>query len=313
LHKKKILFDSTFIAPVTEIKLPEIISGGIQLFIKREDLVDAFISGNKFRKLKYNLIEAKKLNKDTLLTFGGAYSNHIAAVASAGKKYNFLTVGVIRGEELADKIGDNPTLAFARKQGMKFIFLDRQSYRNKTNDQINTFLENHKNTYIIPEGGTNELAVKGCEEILIDADASFDFICTPVGTGGTLTGLVQASKRHQTVIGFSALKGTFQTATVKKFTHQTNYFITDSYCFGGYAKINRELITFINTFKKQHKIQLDPVYTGKMMYGILDMIHTGKIPENSRILAIHTGGLQGIAGMNKHIKSTKNNQIPLIV
>lgn len=313
MRKRKILFENSFKAPITEIKFSELDSLGAQLFIKREDLIHDYISGNKYRKLKYNLLDARKGKKDTLLTFGGAYSNHIAAVSYAGKKYKFTTVGIIRGEELKDKISENPTLSFAQNQGMEFIFIDRESYRNKTNDKIQDFLDTHKNTYIIPEGGTNYLAVKGCEEIIKEKDTDFDFICCSVGTGGTLAGIVRASAKNQKVIGFSALKGTFQTTTIKKYTSRTNFFITDDYCFGGYAKINKDLITFINTFKKQFNIQLDPVYTGKMMYGILDMIKAGKIPENSRILAIHTGGLQGIAGMNKRIKSIKNNQIPLII
>ena len=280
------------------------------LVIKREDTLHPHISGNKYRKLKYNLIEAKRLNKKVLLTFGGAYSNHIAALASAGKEFGFETIGVIRGEELGAKIGTNPTLSFAQNCGMQFHFVSREDYRHKTE---NSFISNLKplfgDFYLVPEGGTNNLAVKGCEEILTKNDEEFDFICSAVGTGGTLAGLIKSSKAHQTVIGFSALKGTFQSSDIEKYTSKTNYKIIDNYCFGGYAKIDEQLIRFINNFKEKTEISLDPVYTGKMLYGIIDLINKGELKQNSRILAIHTGGLQGITGMNQLLK---NKNLPII-
>ncbi len=280
------------------------------LVIKREDTLHPDISGNKYRKLKYNLIEAKLLNKNTLLTFGGAFSNHIAAVAAAGKEFGFKTIGVIRGEELIDKIDGNPTLSFAKSCGMQFHFISREAYRNKTNK---IFIETLKNTFgdfhLVPEGGTNSLAVKGCEEILTDKDVAFDYICSAVGTGGTLAGLVTSSKLHQTVLGFSALKGTFQSSEVDKYTTKTNYKIIDDYCFGGYAKIDAQLVRFINDFKEKTGIPLDPVYTGKMLFGIFDLINKGVLKDNSRILAIHTGGLQGITGMNQLLKKKNLPQI----
>ncbi len=295
------------------VKIPELGIVENQLLIKREDLLHDFISGNKYRKLLYNLSEAKAQNKQTLLTFGGAYSNHIAAVAYAGEEFGFQTIGVIRGEELAGSKALNPTLHFAQQCGMSFYFVSRTVYRQKTTDKFLLELKQKiGDFYLIPEGGTNEFAVKGCEEILTDADKQFDYVCTAVGTGGTLAGLVKSSGEKQTVIGFSALKGVFQASEVEKYTSKKNYFITDKYCFGGYAKINKELICFINNFKEKTGIPLDPVYTGKMIFGIMDMLKTGKIPKNSRILAIHTGGLQGISGMNERIKKLKNQTIPLI-
>ncbi len=163
--------------------------------------------------------------------------------------------------------------------------------------------------YILPEGGTNALAVKGCEEILEENGAIADYICVPVGTGGTLAGLVKASNERQKVVGFSALKGNFQSSEVEKYTSKTNYEITDAYCFGGYGKIDIDLIRFINEFKKITNIPLDPIYTGKMMFGIMDLLKKGYFKENSRIFAIHTGGLQGVAGMNLKLK--KKN-LPII-
>jgi 1-aminocyclopropane-1-carboxylate deaminase len=283
---------------------------GIELYIKREDKIHAHISGNKYRKLKYNLIEAEKLGFKTLLTFGGAYSNHIAAVASVGDEFGFKTIGIIRGEELFDKIETNPTLNFAQSCGMQFKFVTRSDYRKKTAEE---FIKNLKVEfgpfYLIPEGGTNTFAIKGCDEILTETDRDFDYVCCAVGTGGTITGLINSSKQHQKILGFPALKGEFLTKDISKFADNTNWELILEYHFGGYAKINNELVTFINQFKKEYQIPLDPIYTGKMMYGIIDMIRKNKFPKNSKILAIHTGGLQGIEGMNERLKE-KN--LPLI-
>ncbi|MFD1062110.1 1-aminocyclopropane-1-carboxylate deaminase/D-cysteine desulfhydrase [Winogradskyella litorisediminis] len=282
----------------------------IQLFIKREDELHPFVSGNKFRKLKYNLLKAKQQNQDTILTFGGAFSNHIAATAYAGKMEGFKTVGVIRGEELFDKIDANPTLKFAKANGMKFHFVSRENYRQKESEKFQDNLKKlFGDFYLIPEGGTNQLAVKGCEEILDDVTKDFDYICTCVGTGGTISGLINASKENQKILGFPALKGHFLQDEILKFASQNNWELLLDFHFGGYAKINTELVTFINDFSFRYGIQLDPVYTGKMMYGIFKMIENGDFSDNSKILAIHTGGLQGISGMNLRLAAKK---MPLI-
>ncbi|AUC83582.1 1-aminocyclopropane-1-carboxylate deaminase/D-cysteine desulfhydrase [Lacinutrix sp. Bg11-31] len=282
----------------------------VELFVKREDAIHSIISGNKYRKLKYNIEAARKEGKDTLLTFGGAFSNHIAAVAEVGRIYNFKTIGIIRGEELISKINDNSTLKYAQDCGMQFKFISRTDFRNK--EDLN-FVERLRNEfgdfYNIPEGGTNTLAVKGCEEILTEADSRFDYICAPVGTGGTLSGLINSSKSNQQVLGFSALKGDFLQEDISKFAKQDNWKLITNYHFGGYAKINNELVTFINEFKALNNIRLDPIYTGKMLFGIKDMISNNYFPKGSKILVIHTGGLQGIAGMNNRLKQ-KNS--PLI-
>lgn len=274
-----------------------------QVFIKPEYLIHPFISGNKYRKLKYNIEAAKSQKKSTLLTFGGAYSNHIAAVAYAGKINGLQTIGIIRGEELESKVSTNPTLKLAQSCGMQLKFISREDYRNKVKT---VFLEGLKSEfndfYLIPEGGTNSLAVKGCEEILTENDAKFDFICCSVGTGGTISGLINASKKHQKVLGFPALKGDFLKQDIRKFAKQDNWELIDDYHFGGYGKIKPELITFINNFKADYKIPLDPIYTGKMMYGIFDLLRKGFFPNDSKLLAIHTGGLQGIEGMNLKLK-----------
>ncbi|WP_179335741.1 1-aminocyclopropane-1-carboxylate deaminase/D-cysteine desulfhydrase [Winogradskyella costae] len=275
----------------------------IEITIKREDLIHPFISGNKYRKLKFNIEQAKTNNIKTLLTFGGAFSNHIAAVAYAGKEYGFNTIGVIRGEELKEKKDLNPTLTFAKSCGMQFEFVSREVYRNKTNgDFINSLRNEFGDFYLIPEGGTNELAVKGCEEILEADDFNFDYICCAVGTGGTISGLINTSKKHQKILGFPALKGDFLQEDIRKFANQDNWKLITNYHFGGYGKIKPELIAFINTFKNDYNIPLDPIYTGKMLFGIFDLIALGYFPKDSKILVIHTGGLQGVAGVNDMLK-----------
>lgn len=271
----------------------------ISLFLKREDLIHPYVSGNKYRKLKYNLAQAKKGNYTTLLTFGGAYSNHIAAVAFAGKEAGFKTIGVIRGEELATKIQDNPTLTFAQKCGMIFFFETRANYRNKNEiAYLHQLIEKFGSFYLIPEGGTNEFAIKGCEEILTPEDKVFDYICCSVGTGGTIAGIINSSNSNQNVLGFPALKGDFLKQEIQQMVQKDNWELNSDYHFGGYAKVSPELILFMNSFYENTKILLDPVYTAKMLFGIINLINQGYFPNGSKILAIHTGGIQGIQGMN---------------
>ena len=283
-------------------------NSSIKLFIRREDLIHPFVSGNKFRKLKYNLEQAQKEKHCSLLTFGGAFSNHIAATAFAGKKIGFETIGVIRGEELASKIQENPTLKFAKECGMKFEFVSREKYKTKDSKEfISELAQKFGSFYLIPEGGTNDLAVKGCEEILTDRDSDYDFICCSIGTGGTIAGLINRSFSHQKVLGFPSLKGDFLKEDICKFVTNTNWDINSKYHFGGYAKVSDELIFFMNNFYSKYKILLDPIYTGKLVFGVIDLISKNYFPLHSKILIIHTGGVQGIAGMNLKLKS-KNLQ-----
>lgn len=290
-----------------ELSLPH----NIELFLKREDLLHPHISGNKFRKLKYNLLEASKQKVSTLLTFGGAFSNHILATAAAGNANGFKTIGVIRGEELLNGYEENPTLALAEQFGMQFYFVDREKFRLKDETSfIAELKDKFGDFYLVPEGGTNDLAIKGCEEILTSEDASFDYICCAVGTGGTISGLINSSNREKhKIIGFSALKGDFLNDDIRKFAKQDNWQLISDYHFGGYGKIKPELITFLNEFYLQTKIPLDPIYTGKMMFGIVDLIEKGFFPNNTKILAIHTGGLQGIRGINKILKEKKREYL----
>jgi 1-aminocyclopropane-1-carboxylate deaminase len=285
-------------------------NASISISIKREDLLHPIISGNKFRKLKYNLKEAIKQKKSKLLTFGGAFSNHILAVAAAGKEAGFETIGIIRGDELEDKVLENPTLFKAQKLGMKFKFVDREMYRNKNEIDFRRRLEfEFQDFYLLPEGGTNELAIQGCEEILTDLDNDFDFICCSVGTGGTISGIINCSKESQQVLGFSALRGDFLKEDIRKFATKSNWNLITDYDFGGYAKVSDELIRFMNDFYSKYNILLDPIYTGKMMFGVMDLIEKDFFPKNSRILVIHTGGLQGIAGINAKLRKINKIEI----
>ncbi len=284
---------------------------GITLEIKREDLLHPFVSGNKFRKLKYNILQAKAENQSVLLTFGGAFSNHIAAVAYAGKEQGFETIGVIRGDELRDKISENPTLSFAQECGMRFEFVTREAYRHKTETAFIEQLQvKFGSFYLVPEGGTNDLAVKGCEEILTEFDAHFDFVCSAVGTGGTISGLINSALPHQKVLGFPALKGDFLQNEIHKFVNNKNWELITDYHFGGYGKVTTEFIEWMNWFYAQTGIPVDPIYTGKIVFGVMDLIQRNYFPPKSKILMIHTGGLQGIAGMNAKLE--KQNK-PILV
>ncbi|MEQ1291901.1 pyridoxal-phosphate dependent enzyme [Acinetobacter johnsonii] len=267
---------------------------GFEISIKRLDLVHPHISGNKFFKLKYNLLAAQQQGYKKLLTFGGTYSNHIAATAYAAQLFGFESLGIIRGEELASK-SLNTTLNTAQQFGMQLQFMTREAYRQK---QSPTYLaqlqQDYPDYYVIPEGGTNPLAIQGCSEILSDTDReNYDLICCAVGTGGTIAGLIEASHSQQHLLGFSALKGNFLSRELEQLTEKRNWQITDQYCCGGYAKTTPELLQFIRTFEQQYNIPLEQIYTGKMLLGLIDLIQQGTFPKDHRILVIHSGGLQG--------------------
>ena len=293
-------------APVQPLHDPLFTSKGVQVFLKREDLLHPTISGNKWRKLKYNLQAAREEEKDTLVTFGGAYSNHIAAVAAAGKEYNFRTVGYIRGEAHTNL---NPTLSFAINCGMQLQYLDRETYRLKNTAAFTETLQHqHPNAYFLPEGGTNLLALKGCAEIIPEIPVAYDYVACAVGTGGTLAGLIAGLAGEKQIIGFPALKGgEFLKEDIKQLLNNyagqeyTNWELQTAYHFGGYAKVKPELIQFIRYFKQQHQVQLEPVYTGKMLYGLYDLIRQDYFEPGTAVLAIHTGGVQGLAGIEERL------------
>ena len=274
---------------------------GLEVYVKRDDLIHPEIMGNKWRKLKYNLEAMKHRNLTQMVTMGGAYSNHIAAVAAAAELYGFQSVGIIRGDEL--NMQSNHTLRLASSKGMKLVFVSREEYRDLRENQ-DVLKSQYQGSYVLPEGGTNDLAIKGCKEITDEIEIDFDVIVCPVGTGGTLSGIISTLKEHQKAIGVSSLKGSFIDDEIhqllqKNGIHNSNYSINREYHFGGYAKSNSHLIDFIEDFKEKYSIQLDPIYTGKSFFGVWDMIKTGKFEKNLRIVLLHTGGLQGIKGFDR--------------
>lgn len=288
-------------SPLQPLTDPLLTQKGVKLSILREDLVHPTIPGNKWRKLKYNLQAAQEQGCEALVTFGGAFSNHIAAAAAAGQEYGLQTIGYIRGEETLPL---NPTLAYATSCGMQLKYLSRAEYRVKHESGFRAeILKTGPKQYLLPEGGTNALAVKGCTEIVTDLAAPWDVLCVAAGTGGTLAGIVAGAVGKGQIIGFPALKGgeflqKEVTELVQAYNGQTyhNWFLQTAYHFGGYAKHKPELLTFIQNFHARHGILLDPIYTGKMLYGVYDLIKTDYFLPGTQIIAVHTGGQQGWAG-----------------
>lgn len=280
--------------PVQEIHDPILDKAGVRLLIKREDLNHRFVSGNKWWKLKYNLEEAKCQNKKTLLTFGGAYSNHIFATVAAAQESGFESIGIIRGEETLPL---NNTLSFAVGKGMQLHYVTREQYRKKKETEfIDKLHDQFGDFYLIPEGGTNALAITGCEEFARTLGNDFDYLCCSVGTGGTLAGLINGLPKTKTILGFSSLKGgQFLTEEVNQWLQQSfnNWSIISEYHFGGYGKITDELISFQQKFAVSHSVMFDLIYGSKMMCGILNLASRHFFNPGSTILAIHTGGLQG--------------------
>ena len=292
------------------IHLPLTARADVELWLKREDELHPLISGNKYRKLKYNLSAAKAEKAHTLITFGGAHSNHILATAAAASEHGFKSVGIIRGEELSSKIAENPTLSHAQSLGMKFIFVTRERYRELTrNPEKARAICHESGQYLIPEGGSNSLAVKGVSELLLPEDIRADYICVSVGTGATLAGIVEGAQPSQKVRGYAALAHHELEAEVARFTDKEHFKIIRDYVFGGYAKTTPELISQMNTFYRQTGVLLDPVYTGKLIFGVLNDIRRGAFEKGSVILTIHTGGLQGIDAMNARLERAGEEQI----
>ncbi|MBD2626903.1 1-aminocyclopropane-1-carboxylate deaminase/D-cysteine desulfhydrase [Trichormus variabilis] len=300
--------------PIQKINSEIAANVGVKLSILRLDLMHPEVNGNKWFKLKYNLAEAKEKNFSTILTFGGAYSNHIYATAAVGKIFGFRTIGVIRGEENRPL---NHTLKFALAQGMQLVYIDRQTYKQKNTAEFQENLQRRfGEVFIIPEGGCNLNGVRGCIEIL-QTVKQFHTICLACGTGTTLAGMTLSLNQQQKVIGFPVLKGgDFIKEDINNLL--TNYLnsglptpvdspapweLVCNYHFGGYAKVKDELKLFCHNFQQEHNIPLDYIYTGKMFYGIIDLIKQGFF-ESESLLLVHTGGLQGNFGLRKYLNIT---------
>jgi 1-aminocyclopropane-1-carboxylate deaminase len=285
--------------PVLEIIHPAIERAGVRLLVKREDLNHPTISGNKWWKLKYNIQEAYTRGLETVLTFGGAYSNHIYATAAACRETGLRSIGIIRGEEHTPL---NPTLSFAANQGMHLHYVSRNSYRHKSEpDFMNELDVTYGPFYTVPEGGTNMAGIRGAEEFVKTLTGiDYDLIFLPVGTGGTLAGIVAGHKGHKKIIGIPVLgTGDFLRIEVESYLREycevqfTNWALLANYAHGGYAKFSPELMDFILMVRRVCNLPLDQVYTGKMLYAIFNEVTKGAFTRGTTILAIHTGGLQG--------------------
>ncbi len=283
---------------------------GVRLYIKRDDLLcPQEPSGNKWRKLAYNLFEMNAQKKKRVLTFGGAYSNHLAAVAAAGKQYDFETIGVVRGETTD---ASNATLLTAEHNGMQLHFVDRQQYSKKYHANfLDSLRDQYGDFYLLPEGGTNRFAMKGASEIVAETRRQLgyapDFFCLPAGTGGTAAGMIGALEKGQKVVAISVLKGDFMWSEIERLlcefrpgaSYAGQYVVQNNYHFGGYAKWTLPLIHFIEEMRDLHGLPLDPVYTGKSFYAVWDLARKDFFPRGSTVVALHTGGLQGLAGFRE--------------
>lgn len=280
-------------APLLKINDPLLDEKKITLFLKREDLIHPYIFGNKWYKLKYNLIKAGRQSKKTLLSFGGAYSNHIFAVAAAGSIFGFRTIGIIRGEE---HFPLNPILTFAKNRGMLINYISRSDYRRRAENEFIDKLHNvYGDFYLLPEGGTNSLAVKGCAEIPPTINIRYDYLCAACGTGGTIAGLIIGINPGAKVLGFPVLKGAgFLTDRIEELLslseikYNGTYEMFRDYHFGGYAKSNHELISFINVFDSRNNFRPDHIYTAKMLFGIFDLIRKDYFNTDKTIIALNS-------------------------
>ncbi len=297
-------------SPVERIELPLFKEKGLDVFVKRDDLIHSDISGNKWRKLKWNIAQAQKRRNQQIITFGGAHSNHIAATAAAGKAFGIKTIGIIRGEEVDL---NNPTLSFAAEMGMEIQRVSRSEFRGiDTRDYLESLREVYGNAYVIPQGGANFYGVNGCMEIMSELGESYQRIFVASGTGTTFAGMALGNRQKASLFSVPVLKnGGFIEEDVNRFISEflvdeeteaevrSNLHYMLDYHFGGYAKINSQLIEFIREIYNTTDLKLDPVYTGKAFFALCDMAKNTDAIQGEKWLFIHTGGLQGIAAMEE--------------
>ncbi|MGJ0491633.1 1-aminocyclopropane-1-carboxylate deaminase/D-cysteine desulfhydrase [Methylobacter sp.] len=300
MHPELIQLEKTFDKSIlSRIQDPMLDHYGIELWVKRDDLLHPVISGNKWRKLKYILDHALSIGAHTLISMGGAYSNHLHALAYVGRELGLKTIGLIRGEQ-PDTL--NPTLVDMRNWGMELKFVSRSGYRDLRHYKDWQDLPGIKpRQYWLPEGGAQTLALKGVAELVREIDMPYDMLCVPCGTGTTLAGIIEAVPESVSVMGFAALKNAgFLTADVESLLSRpyANWQINPDYHFGGFAQVNAGLMAFIEAFELKTHVPLEPVYTGKMLYGLYDLIAQGCFKPGQRIIAVHTGGLQGKRGFD---------------
>ena len=297
-----------FLPEIETMSLPFTESKLVQIDCLRLDKIHPFVSGNKWYKLKYSILHGYQAGKTQFISFGGPFSNHLHALAFAGKYLNVQTVGIVRGEPPKPL---NPTLQDCQDWGMALHWVPRDQYRllaeqgESKLSAMQPFLKLYPDAWVIPEGGAGEDGVLGVEMLfnalhhkgLLD----YDYITTPVGSGTTLAGIIRARIGRAKCLGFSALKGALDLEQrvekgLRDAPHLNEWQISHEYHFGGFAKMNDRLRTFISDTYEQSGLLLDPVYTGKMLYGLAEYIHQGRIPAGARVLMVHTGGLQGWRG-----------------
>lgn len=288
-------------SPLVSVSLPLTIEKNIHLYIKREDLIHPWVSGNKWRKLKYNLDFALQNNIQTIITFGGAFSNHLYATAGACALLGIKSIGIIRGE--IDH--QNPTLKLCLEKNMTLIPVSRSAYREKeASKEIQDIIQKYADAMVIPEGGTNQLALKGVGEIWDELNHQLaktpHYITLTAGTGGTTAGLLFYNNYPTQIISFCALKSHHleeEILSIANYKNKKKLTMINDFHFGGYGKWTDELIQFISDFESMTGIPLDHVYNGKAVYGLLKMIEDDYFPQGTTIVHVHTGGLQGLAGL----------------
>ena len=294
------MIDLPINSPIEEIIKPLFKLKEVQLFIKRDDMIHPFISGNKWRKLKYILQEALELQKEPLITFGGAHSNHLLATACAAAKFGFNSTGIVRGEHV-----ESPTIFLSQLFGMQLIFETRENYQDKYG-LFKKHFSNDPKAYFIDEGGSGSLGAKGCSELIDELPEVFDHIFCAAGTGTTAAGILSgissqslSTKMHVV----SVLKGAdFLKQDIDNLVQGALFEFHSAYHFGGYAKTSDKLLEFIKDFTRSTGILFDPVYTGKLLFAIYDLISKDYFVKGSRILMVHTGGTTGILGMANRFK-----------
>jgi 1-aminocyclopropane-1-carboxylate deaminase len=284
--------------PIVQLRLPSLRQMDVSLFVKREDQNHPTVSGNKWWKLKHNLEAATRQQAGTILSFGGAYSNHIYALAAATAELGLKSIGIIRGEQPAQL---SPTLQFAEAQGMRLHFLSREAYRQKSSEElINTMRQEWGAFFYVPEGGSNLLGVRGAADwaMQLQKEVDFDFVCLPVGSGGTLAGISQQLSTTRQAVGYAVLKNAgFLFREVQQLGGAMDRLrLSTDFHGGGYARASESLLHFIEKMEKDYQLPLDPVYTAKALYGVLEEVKQGLFPRGSTILFLHTGGLQGRLG-----------------
>lgn len=288
--------DLEIFSPVHQITNPLFDEHSVKVFFKRDDLIHPMISGNKWRKLKYLFKKAQEQHKNHIVTFGGAYSNHLLATAAAAAKFGFWATGIVRGEEV-----NNDTLFLCKLHGMQLIFTDRDSYRDKA-ALFYKYFGNNEGAFFIDEGGASAEGAQGCSELIDELTDAYDHIFCACGTGTTAAGIINGLTNHQFKTRFNAIpvfkNGGFMKDEINRFlTTPVEFDLHTGYHFGGYGKATDELINFIKKFVASTGIVIEPVYTGKMMYALYDLIGKGYFKPGSKILAIHSGGIWGLLGM----------------